>query len=90
VTTRGTNLAWAAIGAHLSGDDRKVEYANKFFQAMGQVRKVGDRVPLFFDPVTKVLVTAETLLRAVKRVLATESGTNAAMPTASLDQTDPE
>jgi hypothetical protein len=77
VTTRASNLAWAAVAAHAAGDPRATEHANRFFQAMGHVRKVGDRVPLFFDPASKMLVTDEVLLKAVKRELGPEGNQRA-------------
>jgi hypothetical protein len=69
LTTRGSNLAWAAIASHLISDEHRAEYAAKFFQAMARARKVGDRIPLFFDPISKMLITAESLVAAVKAVI---------------------
>lgn len=68
LTTRGSNLAWAAIASHLISHEHKAEYASRFFQAMARVRKVGDRMPLFFSPLSQEVVTAEDLVKAVRTI----------------------
>ncbi|MEK7727304.1 MAG: hypothetical protein AAB354_02760 [candidate division KSB1 bacterium] len=61
LTTRGTLLAWSAIAAHSTNDPRKNEYLSLFKTFIHQVRQVGNRIPLFFCPITKLPVTHQEL-----------------------------
>ena len=60
-------FSWAVLAAHRAGDEGKLTSYREELQALtSNVRAVGTREPLFFSPVTKVLVNSAELWKNIE------------------------
>ena len=66
ITTHLTLLAWAVIASAGIHDKNEDDIKNQFKTSINRVRRIGSRIPLFFGPVSKQLVTHEKLLQEVE------------------------
>lgn len=66
ITTRGTILAWAVIASYKIDAPQKYEYHSSFNELIEKSRPIGERKPMFFCPISKMLEEHSELKKSVE------------------------